>query len=166
MRFTVWTNFKPAMFSTARLLPKATRPVSTPTRNTNVHLTATYCKISTRFLDLQSCLNRSFSINLHQSTQKRHKTTVFLERVLVSARIFFEKAWDRLMDHHHQLLLQTQTRWWEIWQSSSSIQGRKKNPISPFLHSERTKMMMMIENDLFIFNGHPTELNDGGGFWS
>jgi hypothetical protein len=80
------------MFSTARLIPKAVRPVSIPTRNTNVHLTATYCKISTRFLDLQSCLNRSFSINLHQSTQKRHKTTVFLERVLVSAREIFEKA--------------------------------------------------------------------------
>jgi len=41
---------------------------------------------------------------------------------------------------------------------------KKKTPISPFLHSERTKIMMMIENDLFIFNGHPTELNDGGGF--
>lgn len=61
MRLLVRRSLTPAMFSTARLLKKPTSPVASPMRRARVHLRTMYWNISLFFLDLQSCLNRSFS---------------------------------------------------------------------------------------------------------
>lgn len=53
------------MFSTARLMSVAIRPVSSPTRNASNHFKNTYCKTCVDDLLLQSCLKRSFSLILH-----------------------------------------------------------------------------------------------------
>lgn len=61
MSLLVSNNLNPAIFSTARLLKNPTSPVPKPIRSARVHLRTMYWNIWTFFLDLQSCLNRSFS---------------------------------------------------------------------------------------------------------
>lgn len=70
MRSLVKLSLKPAIFSTPMVLKNAARPVPNPIRSAKVHLRQTYCTISAFALDLQSCLNISFSKILHTHTHE------------------------------------------------------------------------------------------------
>lgn len=66
MKLTTARSLYPAMFSTARLMRVAIKPVKRPTRQASDHFKKIYCNTCTLDLLLQSCLNRSFSLILQK----------------------------------------------------------------------------------------------------
>lgn len=71
IRLLVSNSLYPAIFSTAILLKNPTRPVPKPIRSAKVHLRIRYWNIWTFFLDLQSCLKRSFSTILKIAEERK-----------------------------------------------------------------------------------------------
>lgn len=82
MRYVVKSSLKPAMFSTAILLKKPTNPVTSPMTSANAHLRTRYWNIWTFFLDLQSCLNSSFSIILKIQMNEQMSRNLLLSRYM------------------------------------------------------------------------------------
>jgi len=68
----VTTNFKPAIFSTARLLKNPIRLTIRPIKKQSNHFMNTYWNICIFPPLLQSCLKRSFSAILPNSKPKKN----------------------------------------------------------------------------------------------